>query len=333
MNSLPSRPHGKSRPSQSDPYSPHAFWAKSPQSYYKTIENPPHRPINRKDYGEDNFAYDEDHAPDFGFPPDLLKRLPPPVAEQANPFIEAFAAVNTALDRIEALGKEAPDRVDPKITHMHLIHRRVSDQAPTVVGAETPPSPSTPEAQKFSLPAPYTPAWSKKSLMQMIPQLPVNMMGLESPPFTPVDSKVATTPVNEPLLGPKGMETDLARVSAELSKNALTIESPGMSVKNEIAWRTYVNQYNAEIDEIKHTAFKRVEGYSRLITKLFHEHLHDGKMSKSQKIALQEFRDWWLKALKKVSELETKVMALEEKAIGTRAELQAIDMKLAAWPL
>lgn len=334
MHSLPSKPHGKSRPSQSQPYGRCADWAKNERSYRRTIENPPIRPINREDYGEDNFAYDSTHLPDSGFPSDsdLLQRLPPKVAEQANPFIQAYAAVNTAFDRIEALGNEAPDRVDPKTTHTHLISRRVSDQTPTVVGAETPPSLSTPEAQKLSMPVPYTPARIKKSLMQMVPQLPVNMMGLESPPFTPVDSKVANTPVNEPLLGPESMETDLARVSAELSKNALTIESPGMPVKNEIAWRTYVNQYNAEIDDIKHTAFKRLEGYDRLITRELFEHLHDDSMSKSQRIALQDFRDWWLEALKEVSKLETKVMALEEKVVGTRTELRAIDMKAAAWP-
>ena len=334
MDSLPTRPHGKKRPSQSQQRSHWPSWAKSEGSYRRTIENPPNRPINREDYGEDNFAYYGPYVEKAGFSSDLHSRLPKTLAEQAKLFVLAYAAVHTALDRIKLLDKEAPDRIDPKTTHTHLIHRRISDQTPAVVGAETLPSSSSPDAQKLSIPTPFTPAGSRKALTLMIPQLPVNMMGLESPPFTPVDSKVANTPVNEPLAGPKGMvETDLARVSAELSKTALTLSSAGLSVKNESAWRTYVGQYNAEIDDVQNHAFKRLEGYIRFITKEFFERMHDEGLTREDKVALQEFRAWWLSMLKKVSVLETKVVELEEKALGTRTELQALDMKAAAWPL
>lgn len=334
MDYLPTRPRGKKRPSQSQPRSRWPPWAKSENSYHRTIEDPPIRPMNREDYGMDNFAYYGPYVEKAGLSSNLHSRLPTKLAEQAKLFVLAFAAIHTSLDRIDALDEEAHDRIDPKTTHSHLTHRRVSDLTPTVVVAETPPSLSASSAQTHSTSTPYTPAGSKKSLMPMIPQLPVNMMGLESPPFTPVDSKVANTPVNEPLLGPKGMvETDLARVSAELSKTALTLQSTGLQVKNESAWRTYVGMYNAEIDDVKNEAFKRLEAYQHFIMKEFYDRLHDDSMTKTDKVALQEFRGWWLPMQKMVSELRTKVMALEEKVMGTRTELKAMDMKVAAWPL
>jgi hypothetical protein len=152
------------------------------------------------------------------------------------------------------------------------------------------------------------------------------MVGLESPPFTPIDSKVANTPVNEPLCGPNGMEAaDLARVNAELSKSTLTIESTaGKPVKNEIAWQFYVKQYNAEVEDLKKHAYKRLEGYDRTITRQFFEHLHDDGLRMDQKAALQEFRFWWNDIKGKVGEIKERVMALEEKVVGAHSEVEAM---------
>lgn len=165
--------------------------------------------------------------------------------------------------------------------------------------------------------------------MPTIPQLPVNMIGLESPPFTPVDSKVANTPVHDAQhSGTNGMAAaDLARVNAQLSRTALSASSssPDSSsssgaVKNEVAWLFYINQYNAEIADVKKHAYKRLEGYDRTITRQFFEHLHDGSLRMDQKAALQEFRFWWMHVKEKVAEIEVRVDALEEKTVGGLGE-------------
>ena len=316
-----------SRPSQSQPHHRRPGWARNERAYHRYIENPPDRPRNQADVGYDNFTYDQAHLAKSMMPKDLLFPLPPPLHEPAKLYVLAYAAVHTAYERIEALDKESPGRGNPESSHKHLVSHRIREGPATLVGAEATPPSITLSTLTPALSNSFN-ADSKKLLMQMPPQLPVNMMGMESPPFTPVDSKVANTPVNELLHGNSASNvnfTDLANhVTTKLTRTNLTPstshESAEFTTKNEIAYQFYVNQFNAEINDIKSHAFKRVEGYDRMMTRQFFELVHDDELTPKQEAALQEFKSWWTSMKTKIAELKTRVMALEEKAVGSTDE-------------
>jgi hypothetical protein len=283
------------------------------------------------DYGHDNFSYYPPFLSESLLPYELIPRLPTFLRTETKLFVLAFAAVYTALERIEAMGKEEPKRAAPKTTHKHLLGRHASDYTPTSGGAETPPSYSTTTMQEPVKLLPLTGA-VKKPRVQMVPQLPINMFGMESPPFTPVDSTVANTPVND---GRGGIEpADFDRINAMLSKTALNTEFSAMPYKNEIAYQIYVNQYNAEIEDIKCNALKRLEGFDRTIGREFYELSREEGLTEDQRAALRDFKVWWIEAQKKMAGIKAKVDALEEMKIESalpQAELGEV-MKLASTP-
>lgn len=289
--------------------------AKTNESHHQHIEDSTIRQNKRQDHGYDNFAYYPPHLVEALMPGDLLPRLPPLLKKEAKLFVLAYAAVYTAFERIDALEKDAPNRADPESSHKHLLSRRASDYSPTTVGAETPPIFSTPSIYERITSSSYTPAM-RRPQFTMPPQIPVNMMGLESPPFTPVDSKVANTPIND---GQKSMgAADLAHVNAELSKSAaFTTESPAMHIRNEIAYQTYVNQYNVEIADLKHHTYNRLEGYERTMARQFFEIIDDeDDLSIRDRAALQEFQFWWNEIKLKMPAIKARVDGLELKTMG-----------------
>lgn len=309
---------GMRKPSLSQAIHSGPAQAKMERSSQHKIENSTLRQNDGKDHGYDNFSYYPPHLVESLMPGNLLPRLPSALKKEAKLFVLAYAAVYTAFERIEALEKDAPNRADPESSHKHLLGRRASDYSHATVGAETPPSFSTPSTCEPSTSSSYT-SVTKKPRFAMPPQIPVNMMGLESPPFTPIDSKVANTPING---GQKSMgAADLAHVNAELSKSAaLTTESPAMHIKNEMAYQTYVNQYNVEVSDLKHHTYKRLEGYDRTMTRQFFEILEedddDDDLSISDRAALQEFRFWWNDIKLKIPTIKARVDGLEMKTMG-----------------
>lgn len=326
-----SRSNGKpNRPSQSQPTHRRPEWAKNERSYHRYIEDLPNREYTREDYGYDNFSYHAPYLDKLMLPPNLIPRLPVFLGKEVKLFVLAFAAVYTAFERIEALDKDDTNRIDPRTTHKHMLGRRESNYSPTVPGAETPPSYSTPTTQEMTMPFPHASSM-KKSQIHTIPHVAVNMVGLESPPFTPLDSQVSNTPING---GMRGIEpADLARLNAKLSNTALDTDLPSMSVHNEIAYQVYVNQYNAEIADMKCHAFKRLEGFNRTIAVQFYEHSHDTSLTMDQKAALQQFKPWWTEAKKKMTELKVRVDALQEKKFGLPPTQYGQMMRLVSGPI
>ena len=305
-----SRPSGRvNRPSQSQPAYRRPAWAKNERSYQRYIENPPIRNNNPVDYGHDNFSYYPPFLSESLLPHELMPRLPRLLRNEAKLFVLAFAAVYTALERIEAMGKEALNRGDPKTTHKHLLSHRASDNTPASGGAETPPSYNTATIQEPVKPLPHNGS-IRRPRVQMVPQLPINMFGMESPPFTPVDDTVANTPVNDGLSGIEPADFD--RINAMLSKTAHDTGSSAMPFKNEVAYQIYVDQYNAEIADIKCNAFMRLEGFNGTMTREFYDLSHDGGVAEDQKAALQEFKAWQADAKHKMAGIKAKVDALEE---------------------
>ena len=282
----------------------------------------------------DNFSYDEVHVAEWQMPPELAKHLPQELRDAAQDWVFSGAAVCTALERIEKMDKEAINRTDPAITHGHLLNRRVSDQTQAGVGAETPMTnsafPSIP-----STPAPVVP-WNKNKLMQSLPQLTVNMAGLESPPYTPADSKVPNTPVSEPLVGPNGTVPDLDSVDAQLSplssRNSLTLSSPGINVKNEKAWEYYVGSFNEALRDIRKNVLARLRGSTRIIDRMRIEIPQEAGLSVEHKVALNSFEQWWATMKPKVSAYQQKVEDIEEKRVATQTQLEAMRNPVCGLP-
>ena len=322
------------RSSQSQPEHRRPSWAKKESTYRAYISNANSRPRAPGDFGLDNFSYDETYVREWQLPSGLSKHLSQELRDAAHSWVLAGAAVCTALERIQKMDNEAVDRTDPATTHEHLLKRRVSDQTPAVVGAETPAT-SSPAAPTCSKPN-FVVSCTKSPLIQPFPQLPVNMAGLESPPFTPVDSKVPNTPACEPLFGPNGTAPDLDSVTAQLyplsSRSSLTMSSLDTAVKNEQAWEYYVGAFNAEVEDLRTKAFTRLKGYTRTIDRICTELGWDRDLSTMEKAALGRFVQWWKVMKPKVSRYQDKVDALQEKVVGTKTELEAMESKACGLP-
>lgn len=275
----------------------------------------PKRGRASSDYGIDNFSYDDAHMDKWTIPEKLLAGLPDELKKPATDWQYAGAAVCTALDRIQKLDEESLVRGYPgpeTTSHPHMS-RRVSN-AQTSTGNDTPPM-SSPES---SAPASFASTASSMLPMEKMSfsGFPARqVVGLESPPFTPIDSDACTTP-EQNLRGvaiPNSKMPDVNALTRQLSPISLrgrgcstTSQSPTAEF-DESAWDVYVGSFKAELTDIKSHALNRVKGLTGQIDRLSLEYSRDSKF----KEAIEEFTVWWAEHKGQVGTWEVKVRELE----------------------
>jgi hypothetical protein len=270
------------------------------------------------DYGVDNYSYDEAHVEKWTIPAATLTRLPLELQKPAAEWQFAGAALCTALERIKNLDDESIHRGYPEpehSTHPHLSRRVSNAQSPAAVegaGVDTPPlsSPVSPEpGSSFSkLPLSLLPL--DTSSFNGFPQHQV--MGMESPPFTPTDSQ---TPVGMPLAA--GAMPDVHALTRQLSPISIrgrgdSTTSSQYSTFDESAWEVYLNTFKVEMIDIRDYAMPRLKGLSGTIEKLSIEYSRDDQY----KAAIEDFNAWWA---------ENKGQAVEWEKRASELELPTLD--------
>ncbi|KAK3718180.1 hypothetical protein LTR37_005295 [Vermiconidia calcicola] len=315
------------RPSQSQPGHRRPSWAKKDSTYKTYISRATVRHRASGDYGLDNFSYDEVYLAEWQMPHGLIGHLTQELRDAATNWVFAGAALCTALERVERMQEETVHRADPAITHKHLLGRRASDLTEAVVGAET-PTRSSSTSSGFSTPTSVA-DHRKDSLMHPVPQLPVNMMGMESPPFTPVDTRTLNTPAPEPLsAGSNVTPPDLDSVTAQLSpfstRSMCTTGSSGIPTKDDKAWEYFVGSLNEETTDLRRNALMRLKGYSRTIDTTCTELAWDHDINLELKASLEKFVQWWKVMKPKVTVYQERVEALEKKVAATKSEVELL---------
>lgn len=297
------------------------------------------------DYGSDNFSYDGGHLSDWQISKALSDRLPPGLRQAVSSWQYAGAAVCTALDRIAKMDDESIYRGYPEHNLSHLSHvgskqsPAVVTQPPAVAGVDTPPYGSPLSTGQSVLPA--------SLLYEKIERLPQRqIVGMESPPFTPVDSQACSTPENG--FGAPAWKPDIFQVNRRLTTDGRidsvtgagaakskfkpdiggsfssvmsTVSStPSGAEFNEPAWETFLNFYKAELFDIRTNAWPRFKGCGHVVDRARYEASMDPVNAK----VLEEFVLWWTRMRVKMGEYKSKVQELEEPKIELiRLERQA----------
>lgn len=266
-----------------------------------------------QDYGLENFSYDEAHLVEWQLPEDLDKRLPPQLRDVVMDWEHAGAAVCTALERINQLDGESIQRAYPaKSSHCHLS-RQGSRNSRAIETGDTPPvgSPISPTPM---MPPSLLPL--EKMSFEGLPRRRV--IGMESPPFTPVDSHACPTPeiphLDKDTVPPSSMP-DYHALSQQYSplsagsrhSNTGTPGSPSPPAFDENAWETYLGTYQAELSDIRHHAWVRFKGAGYTVDRV--------RVELSQhpeyKPLLEDFGKWWAEMKPKMHAYEEKVKQLQ----------------------
>ena len=117
-----------------------ASWGKNQQSYDTYMRNDMAKsrsPTSSQDYGIGNFSYDDKHLVDWKMPDTVSAlHLPAQLRDKADDWATSGAALDTALERIEALKADATYRGWPDKKHAHLA--RPHWPSPTGPGAQSP---------------------------------------------------------------------------------------------------------------------------------------------------------------------------------------------------
>jgi hypothetical protein len=300
-----------------------ASWGKNQQSYDTYMRNDMAKsrsPTSSQDYGIGNFSYDDKHLSDWKMPDSVSAlHLPAQLKDKADDWSTSGAALDTALERIEALKADAMYRGWPDKKHAHLQVRHWP--SPTGVGAQS-PAIGSPLSPPVSLPdslekADFTLPFAHKPFGSGMPAHPP--MGMESPPFTPINAPA--TPLN-PAEGAAATLPDLSKINTQLSPvsgysatSSMTgastpaglAPSPMSASFDEHAWETYWNQCKAEYSDVRYNALSRVKGTARDIDSLSREYAHMGEYAEPVKT----FKLWWDGQKPKAKLYEDKVKLLE----------------------
>ena len=288
--------------------------------------NPKTKPRATRDYGEENFAYDPEYDAEWQMPPSMCKKLSPELDHAAKNWAFSVAALLAALDRMHRMEEEADDRADPMVTHPHLLQSGDFNRFAVVPGAE-PTSFSSPVSGTLSFNSAEL-ASSKVPMASQFTQPPANMIGLESPPFTPMSTQGVSTPAT----GAQGVAPDLHHLSAKLSplssQASLSTTSSSGGDRDQKAWESYVKQYNAELYDIQKISSQRVKGYAHEVDKFRVELKTYGKLSSVQEAALHDFTKWWFSIRPQVSPFLAEVAQLQEMKVEGWEDLVALSSKL-----
>ncbi len=271
---------------------------------------------NAIDYGLDNFSFDPAYLAEFKIPKHLTNPLPKALRDAASNFVCAGAAVQTAFHRIEKLDANAVLPGTAPSSRSESMSRTMSDP-PSAIGSGTgTPTTSPPLSFDGSIQAPVS-KYNKFPVVNPYTQLHTSMLGMESPPFTPVDSRAPGTPTNSIAI-PAGTGLDISRLHAQLAtvpEDPLTSSSLGTPNYSGTEYVSHARTHNAEIHDIQFNCLPRFTGYDRQIRKLLALCEAKGIASGEQKIALVNLLEWWWEQRHVVSEYKRKVGALQGKPV------------------
>lgn len=281
------------------------------------------------DNGMENFSYDPDHLASWQMPDNLRERLPQKFGDAVKDWEHAGAAVCTALERIRKLDQQSVYRGYPDKSK-NPLSRDLSHRSSAVLGADTPPmsSPDSPTPSNASSMLPL----EGLSFQGLPPQH--RTIGMESPPFTPVDSQTCPTPDvpgTQKDAGPTMPDAHLlARHLSPLS--IITTDSgiclPGSAVQSptfdENAWETYLSAFKAELADCKESAWPRFRGYGYTIDRM---RVELGQEVENRAMR-QDFLGWWGEMKVKVADFEKLVKELEV----PRVEVVQLERKARGLP-
>ncbi|KAH9826414.1 hypothetical protein Tdes44962_MAKER10046 [Teratosphaeria destructans] len=330
------------------------FWAKN-ETALQAIRDPrresatPFRQSRSIDYGTDNFSYDPVHIRHFELPADIAPHLDPELLARAHEWIMAGAALMTALVRIRESCTHAVHSAFPRTSAHAVKHlsvsttesskdcmpRRPSAADSVMVGSDdddddddTPPD-SFPDTPVSSPSTPNLSWWTilpeKDALMKGISQAgmdetrPIELAGMESPPFTPWDAKASSghgpptpstatasaddeatprisgsrqaylSPAKYASTGPVTADDEGGpRSPSPVSRRASSCSSPPFC---ERSWEYYLGRYNEQLRDSKQCVM-RLKGYGRNIDILRTE-LRGETTRPEAVIALINFGKWW----------------------------------------
>ena len=131
---------------------------------------------------------------------------------------------------------------------------------------------------------------------------------------------------------------DPSVISAQLlspttSRDSLIRSSPATVVRNLVAWESYVNAYNNQLDDLRNNVVSRLKGYMLRINVLLDEIVYERNLSKETNAALGRFEKWWKVMKREVSEYENKVHAMEEMSVATAEPLETGTRGSSIWSL
>ncbi|EME45654.1 hypothetical protein DOTSEDRAFT_71374 [Dothistroma septosporum NZE10] len=269
------------------------------------------------DHGLDTFSYDEDHLHEWKMPTKLHERLPDNLKSQVTEWECAGAAVCTSLERIQRLDDDAIYRAYPeKTSRLASLSRPGSIQGSAGPGAKTPPMsspiPPIPEMPSALLPL-------DKMSFDTLPQRR-HIVGMESPPFTPLDSHACPTPdyaSSDNNMPPDAqvLTRQLSPISmrsrAESSSTWADSSTSGPAVFDENAWETYLGTFNAELEDLRKYCWARFRGCSHKIDQIRTELSYD----KADHGPTEEFNEWWAESKQKMTEFDKKQRELEAPTI------------------
>ncbi|TKA25108.1 hypothetical protein B0A50_06173 [Salinomyces thailandicus] len=259
----------------------------------------------------DNFSYDPQHMKTFRMPDGLDARLPAPLRPLVHDWQKASAALCTALDRTEETSRHAVEYAYPDTSSNPLspISRRSSAQASSGATSNPPSTMSPPSMAALEKLAVDHPR--KQACM------PPQAVGMETPPFSPIDSGGYGTPASyttDTHAAREGLP-DLARLNTQLtplsSFNSTTSPSaaaaPGAHFDNK-SWEYFLGRFDNEVRDNRE-ALNRVHGYARRIDV---ERMELARELKPEvKLAMMEFGQWWMQVKPQVSGLQERFRALE----------------------
>ncbi|KXT14806.1 hypothetical protein AC579_9660 [Pseudocercospora musae] len=287
------------------------------------------------DFGMENFSYDEAHLAKWQIPKDLQDSLPAGLRDTATDWQYAGAALCTSLDRLARLDDESLYRGYPEKSLSHLSRINSMSTAVSGAGIDTPPLSSPVSPTHVSLKSSLVPLEKLSQLNDSV--APRQILGMETPPFTPVDSQACPTPE---LQGhaPAAMP-DVHQLSRQLSREARTdsVTGAGMGEAaaaqseqpqvtgsfssamsdtssipsgpsfDETAWETFLNAYKAELQDTRSNAWVRLKGCGYTVDKL---RVEKGLESEWHD-AVEKFNEWWSSMKPQLATYEEKVKQLE----------------------
>lgn len=335
------------RPSVSAYSSRRPAWAKSATRYNAVISSASTRAGKPGgDYGMDNFTYDPEKVSKWQMPENIsAEKLPEDLYEASKDWILAGAAIDTALERIQALGEEAAQRAFPTYTHEHLLaSRRLSEQGSfigaiselSLVQSNTSTVASTP-ATSFSLsdaqssPPKLNTAISTSNKKygphpNQLPESITSKPGMESPPFTPItrSGSESSSGARSPAILTNGHKDraatpDFKTLSAQLSPLMSPSSASFTSVSDiaeakvdTAAWSNYLNAYKAELSDLQKTALPRLRGHEYTVQKTLFELRANPPKDLTWEAAetVFAFAEWWKEAKDKGKERERVITSL-----------------------
>ncbi|KAF2766606.1 hypothetical protein EJ03DRAFT_353856 [Teratosphaeria nubilosa] len=327
------------------------FWAKN-ETALQAIRDPrresatPFRQSRSVDYGTDNFSYDADHIRHFELPSDIAPHLDPELLARTHEWIMAGAALMTALARIrescaKAVHSAFPHKSGNALKHLSVsnttesskvcISRRPSAADSVMVGSDdddnTPPD-SFPDTPVSSPSTPNLAWWTilpdKDALIKGISQAgmdgtrPIEIAGMESPPFTPWDTKAMsgygapTTSTATSFASNEASQSTSSGRQAFLSQAKYSGTGPVTAGNEEgprspspvsmlasscspqfceRSWEYYLGHYNEQLRDTKQCVM-RLKGYGRNI-EILRTELRGETTKPEAVIALINFGKWW----------------------------------------